>query len=384
MKRKICEKILVFAVASFVLCGCGSRAKTDITPVDDSVNKMQDDADGNAEEVTDDTVDNELANIGNPWEDSDRDDILASIGVVMDVPEGSSDVLYQKNMSEGIGQVVFTYGEPSLEYTYRIKSTDGFEDISGLYYEWDVDDEGEFGYCPSQSRRALSDGEMIVSLLWYDVVPGFMYSLSTQASDLDGFDIQAVAQMVYVHMQSEEEFIPSNFLESGLMSDEFSSYDDIISKLSKGNGYAYINVLGCDEELLVITEGTYDNLDGNMVTIDASVYMEKDGRAKCVGNVISSGTAYPISLSDDGKIYSGGNHEVNISCICPQTDGVMNLVYAYETFDEEGNATYGGFIRDKASLEDDGASIAEDDSSILPRLYEEYSLTKPINFTVVQ
>ncbi|WP_292213581.1 hypothetical protein [Butyrivibrio sp.] len=34
-------------------------------------------------------------------------------------------------------------------------------------------------------------------ITWYDVEIGISYSLSTQDKDLDGFDIQAVAEQMY-------------------------------------------------------------------------------------------------------------------------------------------------------------------------------------------
>ena len=377
MIKKYGKELLVVTVAALTLFGCGSASKNDKEAVVENAESSV------TEESSDDA--SEITGVANPWEDSDCDDIFQTFGFAMNLPVGATDVSYQKNMDDGIAQMLFKLGDARMQFTFRMAATNEFEDISGLYYEWDVEDESEYKGCEAKFCRANTEEQTVDSMLWYEAAPGVMYSLSTAAEDLDGFDIQAIADELFIPMQGEvEEFMPSNFLEVSLMSDDFDSYDDVISKLSPENAYAFVNVMGADEQVLMITESTYDNLDGNMATIDASVYMEKDGKARCVGNVISYGTAYPISLSDDGKVYSGGNHEVDISCICPETNGIMSLVYAYETFDEEGNATYGGFIRDKASLEDDGVSIAEDDASVLPKLYEDYSTAKPINFTVIE
>lgn len=42
--------------------------------------------------------------------------------------------------------------------------------------------------------------------------------------------------------EAELDFIPSSFVETNAGTDQFKSYDDIISNLKKGEGYAYIKV----------------------------------------------------------------------------------------------------------------------------------------------
>ena len=39
--------------------------------------------------------------------------------------------------------------------------------------------------------------------MWYDIVPGVMYSLSVYSTDLDGLDLTAVAEQVYVPVQGD-------------------------------------------------------------------------------------------------------------------------------------------------------------------------------------
>ena len=45
--------------------------------------------------------------------------------------------------------------------------------------------------------RAINDSGYIDLITWYDVEIGIKYSLSVAAKDLDGFDIQAVAEQMY-------------------------------------------------------------------------------------------------------------------------------------------------------------------------------------------
>ncbi len=40
--------------------------------------------------------------------------------------------------------------------------------------------------------------------LWYDRVPGLMYSLSVYTTELDGLDLTAVAEQVYIPVQGND------------------------------------------------------------------------------------------------------------------------------------------------------------------------------------
>lgn len=374
-EEKIMKKnIYMLLIASILLlCGC-QKATAPIAP--DNVDNP-----ATTEAITDEVRDT----IGNPWVDSDYNGVYDALGIWMSEPSGATNVNISLNESDKLAEMTFDYGEHTLSYVYRVKSTSAFEDISGLYYDWDVDMDSPIAGCEGMCKRAFADNETIDLCQWFDKATGTMYSLSTSAADLDGFDITAIAIQLYAPVEEEYTgFMPANFLEEKLQKDTFSSYDEIIAGLDKDNAYAIIKVYGLDEDLLIIAEGAYDNLDSNMASIEGSIYRNDNGVVKNIGNVFSSGTAYPVSLDSDGCIYTGGNHEVNVSCVSEETTGIMNLIYAYETFDSQGNATYGGFIRSSNQLFGDEKEIAEDDSSVLPELYEKYNKTTPINFTIVK
>lgn len=386
MKKRI---VLAAMVLSALMAGCSNKAADSGAPADGQEEVKEEAAEpGKGDAAGDAAGDSagEAAGVANPWTDTDREGILQSLGFSMDAPEGAKNVSYQMNETMGLGQMSFSYGDPELEYTYRMKSGVEFEDISGLNYTWNLEDSGSVGWCDAKVFRTNSEGKTIDLCLWFDVAPGMMYSLSTSAEDLDGFDIEAVADQIFDPVQGDAGVeAPSNFLEAKLQRYSFDSYDEIISLLDKGNAYATVRIYGYDEDLLVIAEGAYDNGDGNMAAIEASVYRKnEEGAVVNVGNVFSSGTAYPISLGPEGKIYSGGNHEVSVDCMSSETSAIMALIYAYESFDESGKATYGGFVRDKNSLEDNGKDIAEDDPSVLAGLYEEFQKAEPIKYTVAE
>ncbi len=181
--------------------------------------------------------------------------------------------------------------------------------------------------------------------------------------------------------EEDMEFMPSDFLQELTHRDEFESYDEVISLLPSGSGYAYIELIGHEGEALAIAESTFDDLEGHNAAIDVAVYLESDGKIKNVGNAFSMGTAYPIRCQD-GILYTGGNHEYD-SYFFSENGGLMQKDYIVQEFDETGKATYYGFLRDSNSYEND-KDVPEDGEDIFNE-YVEASLDKEVvNFTVVE
>jgi len=56
-------------------------------------------------------------------------------------------------------------------------------------------------------------------------------------------------------------FEPANNFEAELGRDTFESYDEIISLLTSGMGYAYVEIDGADEPILLISSCVFDNQD---------------------------------------------------------------------------------------------------------------------------
>ena len=60
-------------------------------------------------------------------------------------------------------------------------------------------------HCYGTVGQSQTGSEEWVELcLWYDIVPGLMYSLSVYSTDLDGLDLTAVAEQVYVPVQGDD------------------------------------------------------------------------------------------------------------------------------------------------------------------------------------
>lgn len=213
--------LVAFILIMLFLCGCNKSSNIlaeEVNNDDDAIseeseenvvenNDSEEEADDESDESiladifleneSDDEDINKTSYIGNPWVDSNRESILATLGLDMVVPDGATDIDYQMSEEVGLGQVTFSYGDTSLDFTYRMKKSDEFEDISGLYYEWDVEDDIYVEWCEGKCWRVVTDDETIDACLWFDEELGIMCCLSTSAPDLDGFDITAIAQLIY-------------------------------------------------------------------------------------------------------------------------------------------------------------------------------------------
>ena len=140
--------------------------------------------------------------MANPWVETDAEGVMQMVGVEFGIPAGAENISYSVLEVESLAEMRFTWN--GLEYTARIKPCAAFEDISGLYYdEWLAEDPCEIQWCEGVCRRAQDDMGTVDVCLWFDVAPGIMYSVSTSAADLDGFDIQAAAEQLFVPMQGD-------------------------------------------------------------------------------------------------------------------------------------------------------------------------------------
>ena len=78
-------------------------------------------------------------------------------------------------------------------------------------------------------------------------------------------------------------------------------------KLTAGMGYTNVKI--GDEDALLVCSNAYDDMNGHMSAIDATVFIYKDGAPFEAGSLCSAGTAYPL-VERDGAVYSGSNHWV--------------------------------------------------------------------------
>ena len=139
------------------------------------------------------------ANLGNPWIETDKDGFVQKLGLDLNIPAGAKDVVFRVNEGEKLGEMNFTLD--GIGFNARVKPAGTFEDISGMNYTWDHVEEGNLHWHQEKHMKGKDGDQTVEVFLWHDVVPGIMYSLSCKQPDADGFDITAVALMVYKPMQ---------------------------------------------------------------------------------------------------------------------------------------------------------------------------------------
>jgi len=150
--------------------------------------------------------------------------------------------------------------------------------------------------------------------------------------------------------QPEEEYnLPEDFVQDQSGKLEFKDFDEIISCLKDGQGYAYIKVYGYDGDVLAVAEQVFL---ADHSAPEASLYAMKDGKPHCMGMVVGNGSAYPLRLAD-GIIYGGDNHNYDTYFLSESAGfpGIMQKDAVYDGIDSDGK--FGGFMRDENVFDKD-------------------------------
>ncbi len=191
MKKRMVMAAMIFCLA-VAATGCGkSENAKETTKVEETTEQKSETTEENAE-------------ITNPWVESDKEGVTAATNIELNVPEDAEDVVYAYLIGENLAQVTFSRGNQN--WIYRAVMSDSFDDISGMYYDWANEENVTVSGREAVLFDYSSDQETVWMIDWYDAVPGVMYSLSvtvTNAEDLDGLDMQGMAESLYVPMQDE-------------------------------------------------------------------------------------------------------------------------------------------------------------------------------------
>ena len=150
-----------------------------------------------------------MVSIANPWTDMTKDGLEQVSGVALNVPEDAEDVVFRWLDSESLAEMQFIMDGD--EYCFRVKpaalEAGQLENISGIYYGWENERNITIGHCDGTIGQYQTGSEEWMELCqWYDLAPGLMYSISVYTTKgLDGLDLTAVAEMVYIPMQGDAE-----------------------------------------------------------------------------------------------------------------------------------------------------------------------------------
>ena len=95
----------------------------------------------------------------------------------------------------------------------------------------------------------------------------------------------------------------------GKKSDDTEALGKVVAGLGDDELFAIVEA-GAKHSILLTSDQTYDDENGNQASILCEVYYEEeDGEAKHLGTLESLGTAYPIAYDKSG-LYTAGGHEV--------------------------------------------------------------------------
>ena len=131
----------------------------------------------------------------NPWKDLTKEELTSESGLSFGVPEGAEDVIYRYLPDENLAEMQFTL--EGDEYCARIQPAMEKTDISGMYFDWENEEDVKIGSCAGTIGQAKTGSEDRVELCqWYDAEQGLQYSLSVYTTDPDGLDLTAVAGQI--------------------------------------------------------------------------------------------------------------------------------------------------------------------------------------------
>lgn len=197
MNRKKAVLLLIIALC-FVLTACGqSRQDTQSIPDTQSTPGSQ---------STPDTQSTPGSQISNPWQTITEEQAHETVPNSFRAPDGAENVMWSvMNASADASGVPGPLVQMSFDlngnhYTAREQVTgDTWTESAGMYYDWTVQDEivlKNWSNAAGKYFRYIGENEYADLCTWYDA--GTSYSLGITASDLDGFDLQAVAESMSV------------------------------------------------------------------------------------------------------------------------------------------------------------------------------------------
>ncbi len=330
--------------------------------------------------------------MANPWVEITEEEAKNSCNRLFSAPEGATEIHWSKLegsekdslVDKPLIQLDFILDE--LPFTARAQDGKGegtdLVEMAGLFVEFA--DEGDtvlanwgMGNMPAKYYRAINDTGMVDLITWQDLEIGIGYTLSTASEDLSGFDIQAVAEAMYNPDNEPFADMPANFVVEQSGKTEFNDFDDVISCLTKGQGYAYIQLDGYDGDILAVAKEVFL---ADHSAAEASLFVMDGDKAKYIGDAVGNGSAYPLRC-EDGILYAGDNHNYMSHYMASEYLGMMvkDIVMDGEDF---GDDEYFGTLRDTHDFDHD--KDFEGGKKEFEALLEEREKKKLIEFEIVK
>lgn len=252
-----------------------------------------------------------LEGMPNPWSEvADMDAFSEKAGFRFAVPEDAQNIVLRVMNTPAdtvLGEMTFDINE--MTYTARAavsETVDNIEDISGLYYKWEYEEDTTIGglYGTKAIIRQTADGSDTVEVVnWLDANSGIVYSLSTIQPDVDGLDLTAIADQLYIPMKSASDYTGRWILDTDATMSDLSEHDDIYVLFGSG-------LRDYGAEMIISEDGTF------RCSVGVGFYL--DGNWKFDGE----------TLTAEGQ--NGVSEEATVSFVPVKRDGVEALCMNYE------------------------------------------------------
>ena len=209
MKRKLCL-ILVF-ILMMSLCACGKKPEA---PAEPQITAAPDESMDNAAEFKEgsdrqDSASDSIpaAQMANPWHDITEAEAKELCPKSFIAPENAQNVQWRVLDStadpSGIpgALVQLSFDLDGNSFTAREQITgDPDAEISGMYYDWTHQMDvtlRNWADITCRTYRWIGEEGYADLCSWYDAESETSYSVSVTASDLDGFDLCAIAEALH-------------------------------------------------------------------------------------------------------------------------------------------------------------------------------------------
>ncbi|MCR5603162.1 MAG: hypothetical protein K6G27_05600 [Lachnospiraceae bacterium] len=250
MKKRVIALLSVCALTTMCFTGCSKKDAPVASEVQETTEDGNTDSsltenngadkkpvieltDGDETEAGDEQG---MVGMANPWVEISEEEADEICMRLFKAPEGAKVQGWLKceelgDPDKGLGPMVqLDFELDGMNFTARAQQGASEDaDISGIFTEWTVGPEDVTlanwggGNMAGKMYRAIGESGYIDLITWYDVEIGIKYSLSVAAKDLDGFDIQAVAEQMYSDENEPYGNVP-DVPEEIEKSDEFAGY----------------------------------------------------------------------------------------------------------------------------------------------------------------
>ena len=140
------------------------------------------------------------------------------------------------------------------------------------------------------------------------------------------------------------------------------------------DGWGYANEPVGDTDVFFVSNGIFNDADGNAQAIDSLLLIYKDGVPAIVGQVSSTSTSCPVSIKDK-VIYTGGNDGAAKYTVL--NNEFVKTESAWVEYDSDGNKTY-------YYQSGDAEAVKQADSTEFDRIFKEFEEATPVYFSVVE